>query len=75
MVADISGAHTANINSIGVGPDLVTVAFGPRCTWIPARGRYSLYRQGLADEAWGMNSVFRSSAGTTTTVDMTEIKK
>jgi hypothetical protein len=29
-VADIAGAHIANINSSGVGLDLVTATFGPR---------------------------------------------
>src|ERR1700752_65921 len=35
-VADIAGAHIANISPSGVGLDLVTATFGPRYTWLPA---------------------------------------
>jgi hypothetical protein len=73
-VADIAGAHIANINSSGVGLDLVTATFGPRYTWKSARHRYSLYGQGLLGQAWGMNSVFPSPAGTNTVANSMAIK-
>ena len=66
-VADISGAHIANIDATGVGLDLVTATFGPRYTWVPLHTRYSLFAQGLVGEAWGMNSVFPRPGGATTT--------
>ena len=66
-VADIAGMHTANINSSGVGLDLVTATFGPRYTW--SRHRYEFYGQGLVGEAWGMNSVFPNPAGANTVAD------
>jgi hypothetical protein len=67
VVADISGAHIANINSTGVGLDMVTATFGPRYTWSPKHSRSSFYAQGLVGEAWGMNSVFPNPAGAMTT--------
>jgi peptidoglycan-associated lipoprotein len=63
VVADISGAHTANINTSGVGLDLVTATFGPRYTWAPAHWRYELFGQVLAGEANGFNSVFPTPSG------------
>ncbi len=62
-VADIAGAHTANINSTGVGLDLVTAVFGPRYTFAPARKKYSLFAQALAGEAFGFNSIFPAPTG------------
>lgn len=74
VVADIAGAHIANINSTGVGLDLVTATFGPRYTWKPAHGRYSIYGQGLVGEAWGMNSVFPSPAGANSVANSMAVK-
>jgi hypothetical protein len=74
VVADISGAHIANINATGVGLDLVTATFGPRYTWRPAHTRYSVYGQGLVGEAWGRNSVFPNSAGAATTANSLAVK-
>lgn len=74
VVADLSGAHSANINASGVGLDLVTGTFGPRYTWTPARGRYSLYGEGLVGEAWGMNSVFPNPAGANTVANSLAVK-
>jgi hypothetical protein len=62
-VADVSGMHTANANGLGVGLDLVTVAFGPRYTWFAPHRRYALFGQVLTGEANGLNSVFPSAAG------------
>jgi hypothetical protein len=73
-VADIAGAHIANINSSGVGLDLVTATFGPRYTWKPARARYSLYGQGLLGQAWGMNSVFPGPNGANTVANSMAVK-
>jgi hypothetical protein len=66
VVADIAGAHIANIHSSGVGLDLVTATFGPRYTWSPAHARYSLFGQGLAGEAFGLNSGFPNPSGAMT---------
>jgi hypothetical protein len=74
VVADIAGAHIANINSTGVGLDLVTATFGPRYTWSSTRSRYEVYGQGLAGQAWGMNSVFPSPAGPNTVANSMAIK-
>jgi hypothetical protein len=73
-VADIAGAYVANINSTGVGLDLVTATFGPRYTWKPANSRYRLYGQGLLGQAWGMNSVFPGPAGANTAANSMAIK-
>ncbi|MGH9600051.1 MAG: hypothetical protein ACRD27_09305 [Terracidiphilus sp.] len=59
-VTDVGGMHTANINSSGVGLDVVTITFGPRYTW--SRGKVSLYGQGLAGLAFGFNSAFPAPA-------------
>jgi hypothetical protein len=74
MVADISGEHIANINSAGVGLDMVTATFGPRYTWSPSRSRLGFYAQGLVGQAWGMNSVFPNSAGALTTANDLAVK-
>ncbi len=74
VVADIAGAHIANINSTGVGLDLVTATFGPRYTWKPAHSRYGFYGQGLLGQAWGMNSVFPGPAGANTAANGMAIK-
>ena len=63
VAADVAGAHVANINSTGVGLDLVTTTFGPRYTWSPAHSRYALFGQGLVGVARGFNSVFPAGAG------------
>ena len=34
VVADVAETHTANMHNSGVGLDLVTATFGPRCTWL-----------------------------------------
>lgn len=74
VVADVSGAHLANVNSSGVGLDLVTATFGPRYTWRPSHARYSLYGQGLVGIANGLNSVFPSPAGASSTADSLAVK-
>jgi hypothetical protein len=67
--ADISGSHVGNINSSGVGLDLVTATFGPRYTWHPTSKRYELFGQGLVGEANGLNSIFPRATGETETAN------
>ena len=74
VVADVSGGHIANITSSGVGLDLITATFGPRYTWKPAHGRYSIYGQGLLGEGWGTNSVFPSPSGAETVANNIAVK-
>lgn len=57
LVADISGMHKANINSSGVGLDMVTAVFGPRYTWAPNHRRFSFYGQGLAGEVFAFHTI------------------
>jgi len=66
VVADIAGAHASNVQSSGVGLDLVTATFGPRYTWSPAHRKFEIFGQGLAGQAWGFNSVFPNRTGATT---------
>jgi len=63
-VADIAGLHTGNINSTGLGLDMVTATFGPRYTWSPPHSRVSLFGQGLAGEAFGFHGIFPGVHGT-----------
>jgi len=56
-VADISGLHKANINSTGVGLDMVTTVFGPRYTWSPSHHRFAFYGQGLVGEDFVFNTI------------------
>lgn len=63
IVADLSGLHQANIQSSGVGVDMVTATFGPRYTWQLAHTRYSFYGQTLAGIANAFNSEFPASSG------------
>lgn len=65
-VADVAGLHRGNIQSSGIGLDLVTATFGPRYTWAPVHGRYSIYGQGLAGVVNGLNSLFPNSLGADT---------
>jgi hypothetical protein len=74
VVADISGAHIANINSTGVGLDLVTATFGPRYTWTPARSRVSVFGQGLLGIANGFNGIFPNPQGVDTTTESMAVK-
>ncbi len=64
-VADVSGLHTVNMRSTGVGLDLISELFGPRYTWSPARRRYAFFGQFLIGEANGMNSFFPAATGAT----------
>ncbi|MGB0066056.1 MAG: hypothetical protein WBP85_16560 [Terracidiphilus sp.] len=74
LVIDFSGAHEGNIQSSGVGLDLVTNTSGLRYTWRPAQTRYSLYGQALGGIASGFNSVFPSGSGATTSAQSLAVK-
>jgi hypothetical protein len=63
VVAEIASAHATNIQSSGVGLDLVTTTFGPRYNWTPAHRRYELFAQVLAGSANGFNGVFPTPSG------------
>ncbi|MGH9560021.1 MAG: hypothetical protein ACRD3S_01080 [Terracidiphilus sp.] len=58
VVGDFTGLHENNIQSSGVGLDLITVTVGPRYTWQPAHTRYSFFGQTLVGIADGINSDF-----------------
>jgi peptidoglycan-associated lipoprotein len=60
-VADITTLHVGNMNSSGVGLDMVTITAGPRYTW--THNRFAVYGQFLLGEANGLNSVFPSASG------------
>jgi peptidoglycan-associated lipoprotein len=67
VVADVTGMHASNINSTGVGLDLVAATFGPRYTWSHPHAKYALYAQALAGLGIGFNSVFPAPSGANTT--------
>jgi len=73
-VADIAGAHTAGINSSGVGLDMVTATFGPRYTWSLRNHKFRFFGQGLAGVANGFNSVFPSPNGANTSATSLALK-
>ena len=72
VVADVTRLHVANINSSGVGLDLVTATFGPRYTWTSSR--YEFFAQALAGAATGFNSVFPATTGANTTSTSLAVK-
>lgn len=74
LAADVGGLHVANINSTGVGLDMVTATFGPRYTWSPKHARWSVFAQGLAGEAFGMNSIFPGPLAASSTSNSFAIK-
>jgi peptidoglycan-associated lipoprotein len=65
VVADIAGAHVGNINSSGVGLDMVATTFGPRYTWTTKSRKYALFGQALGGEGFGFHSVFPGVSGAT----------
>jgi hypothetical protein len=73
-VADVSGMHIADINSTGVGLDMVTATFGPRYTWSPAPARYELFGQGLVGVANGFHGVFPNPAGVQSVANSLAVK-
>jgi hypothetical protein len=69
VVAEVSGMHTGNIHSSGVGLDWVTATFGPRYTWSPAHRKTSLFGQCLVGEVNAFHSVFPSPNGAIDSTD------
>jgi len=65
VVADIAGTHVGNINSSGVGLDMVTATFGPRYTWTTKSRKFALFGQALGGEGFGFHSVFPHVNGAT----------
>jgi hypothetical protein len=63
VVADVSGLHTNMLPHSMAGLDLVTADFGPQYTWLPVHHRLALFGQFLVGEAFGMNSIFPSIGG------------
>ncbi len=63
VVADVSGLHASMLPHSMAGLDLVTADFGPRYTWLPVHHRLALFGQFLVGEAFGMNSIFPSAGG------------
>jgi len=64
VVADVAGLHEGNIQSSGVGVDVVTATFGPRYTWHASHARSAFYGQALLGIANGFHSDFPTSSGT-----------
>jgi hypothetical protein len=58
LVADARGLHTSDINSSGVGLDMITVTAGPRYTLSIKQDKVSLFVQGLAGKAMAFNGLF-----------------
>ena len=56
LVADARGLHTSNINSTGVGLDMITATAGPRYTF--KQGKVLLFGQVLAGRAIAFNGLF-----------------
>jgi hypothetical protein len=63
VVADVSGLHASMLPHSMAGLDLVTADFGPQYTWLPVHHRLALFGQFLVGEAFGMNSIFPSAGG------------
>jgi hypothetical protein len=66
-VAEVAGVHNGNINSSGVGLDMVTAVCGPRYTRTMRNGKYAFFGQALGGAAVGFDSVFPAVTGATTT--------
>ena len=66
VAANFAGLHTGNINSSGVGLDMLIATFGPRYAGKPAKGKYSIFGKALVGEAFGFNSVFPGHSGANT---------
>jgi Outer membrane protein beta-barrel domain len=68
VVANVTGLHESSASSQVAPLDMVTVAFGPRYTYVPQRGRFSVFGEALAGEAEGFHSVFALGSGTANNV-------
>ncbi len=63
VAADVSGLHANMLPHSMSGLDLVIADFGPRYTWLPVHHRLAFFGQFLVGEAFGMNSIFPSTGG------------
>ena len=68
VAANVTGTHTDDINSSGVGLTLVTTTFGPTYTWASSRHRNSprqctFFGESLIGIANGAGSVFPAPSG------------
>jgi hypothetical protein len=62
-VVNVTGQHENSMSSQVAPLDLVTVTFGPRYTYVPRRGRFSVFGEALVGEAFGFHSVFALGSG------------
>jgi hypothetical protein len=69
LVADARGLHTSDINSSGVGLDMITATIGPRYTFSLEHGKLSLFGQGLVGEAIAFNGLFPHPPGLETSAN------
>ncbi len=74
VVGELYGLHKGDIQSSGVGLDLLTVTAGPRYTWQLAHTRYSFYGQALVGIAGGFHSVFPEYYGVVPTEKSLAVK-
>lgn len=58
LVADARGFHISDINSSGVGLDMITVAGGPRYTLSFAQHKLSVFGQGFVGGAMAFDGLF-----------------
>lgn len=65
-VANVGGYRASNIAPGGVNLTMVTTTFGLRYTWAPRSRNYALFGQGLAGQAYGLDSVFPQPSGAVT---------
>jgi hypothetical protein len=64
-VGSFSGFHASNI-APGVNMTMLTTTFGPRITWqLKSKRRMTVFGQGLAGFASGMDSIFPQGTGIT----------
>jgi len=61
LVADTRGLHTSDIDSSGIGLDMITATAGPRYTY--KRGKVSLFGHVLAGKAMAFNGLFPHQSG------------
>jgi hypothetical protein len=64
LVADLTGDHTGNIASTGVGLNLITATFGPRFTC--THRQFAAFGQALIGGAHGSDGLFPTVSGTET---------
>ncbi|MGA2910005.1 MAG: hypothetical protein ABSE36_20105 [Terracidiphilus sp.] len=69
LVADARGLHTSDINSSGVGLDMITATAGPRYTFLLRQSKVSFFVQGLAGRAMAFNGLFPQSSAFVTSAN------